>query len=71
VVESRWVTATLIIVVVLIPFLVVSWIPPHSKVCVLTMRGTVTEAQPVNYVRSLEFFAKGPNYYSNPTFLAY
>ena len=58
-VGSRWATATLIIVIVLIPFLIVTQISPHTEVCVLTTRGTVTEAQPVNYMRSPEFFAKG------------
>lgn len=52
-------TAILILVVILIPVLLVAWVPSYNEVRLLTVSGTLTEARPVNYVHSERFVPKG------------
>jgi len=56
---SRWMTAALVLIVILIPILLVAWIPGYHEVHLLTVSGTLTEVKPVNYIRSERFIAKG------------
>ena len=52
-------TAILILIVILIPVLLVTWVPAHNEVRLLTVSGTLTEARPVNYIHSERFVPKG------------
>jgi hypothetical protein len=52
-------TAILILIVILIPVLLVAWVPAYNEVRLLTVSGTLTEARPVNYVHSERFVPKG------------
>jgi len=52
-------TAILILIVMLIPVLLVVWVPAYNEVRLLTVSGTLTEARPVNYVHSERFVPKG------------
>lgn len=51
--------AILILIVILIPVLLVAWVPAYNEVPLLTVSGTLTEARPVNYVHSERFIPKG------------
>jgi hypothetical protein len=55
----RWMTAILILIVILIPILLVVWVPAYNEVHLLTVSGTLTEARPVNYIRSEQFVPRG------------
>lgn len=52
-------TAILILIVILIPVLLMVWVPAYNEARLLTVSGTLTEARPVNYVRSERFVPKG------------
>jgi len=52
-------TAILILIVILIPVLLVAWVPAYNETRLLTVSGTLTEARPVNYVHSERFIPKG------------
>ena len=52
-------TAILPLIVILIPVLLVAWVPAYNEVRLLTVSGTLTEARPVNYVHSERFVPKG------------
>ena len=55
----RWMTAILVLMVILIPVLLVMWVPAYHEVHLLTASGTLTEAKPINYVHSERFVPKG------------
>ena len=57
--RSKWMATTLILIVILIPILLVVWIPAYREEHLLTVNGTLTEANPVNYIHSERFVAKG------------
>ena len=54
----RWTSAILVLMVILIPVLLVAWVPACQEVRLLTVSGTLTEARPVNYVHSEQFVPK-------------
>ena len=56
--KSSLIKGTLIVLVVLIPSLTAALVPAYGEARVLTVGGTVTEAEPVNYIRSPEFLAR-------------
>ena len=55
----RSVTVVLVLAVILIPVLLVMWVPAYHEVHLLTVSGTLTEARPVNYIRSEQFVPRG------------
>jgi hypothetical protein len=57
--RSSWITAALVLIVLLIPMVTTAWIPTYREAHLLTVSGTLTEAKPVNYLRSQQFLAKG------------
>lgn len=56
---SRAVRVFLVLIVLVIPIVNVVWIPAYHEAHLLTVRGTVTEAEPVAYIRSEQFRANG------------
>jgi len=58
--QPKRIDAVLVLIVMLIPGLVVmAGIPAYREVRLLTVSGTLTEREPVNYAHSKEFLAKG------------
>jgi hypothetical protein len=52
-------TAALLLIVILIPVLLTMSIPTYREVRLLTVSGTLTEKEPVNYIHSERFTVKG------------
>ena len=57
--RSSWINAALVLIVLLTPVATVAWIPAYREALLLTVSGTLTEAKPINYVRSQQFLPKG------------
>ena len=57
--RSSWITAILVLIVLLIPMLTTASIPTYREALLLTVSGTLTEAKPINHVRSQQFLPKG------------
>jgi len=55
----NWIAATFLLIVILIPMLLAASISTYLEVRLLTISGTLTEKEPVNYINSRQFTAKG------------
>jgi len=54
----KWVAASLVLTVIVIPVLLVAWVPAYREEHLVTVTGKLSQASPVDYIRSKQFVTK-------------